>query len=248
MQIFSLVTLMFTSYIIIAQTSEWDGDFNGSLVGVATTISGQANSHQWKASVDAGGYLFNLQGDIEGTFCEGTMTDIQNQESAPFSVSLSGEHLTLTINDINPSSGLKEKMDFVFTKNRNEAQSNTNPSQSGSTNPSARDSQHDPSLVGNWRHTESYVSGEFSFATDWQMQINPDGSFIYSEGRTAGGGPDASMDSGDGKVERGNWKSEKRVMWISDGSGWQAYAEYYRENNYLMFTFNNGKKQVWEKI
>jgi len=240
--------------LMAQQTITWDGYFSGNILGLSATVTGQRNASAWSATVDASGYLFYLQGSIDDMRCSGTMTDAQDRTSIPFMAQLSGLQLILSIQDINPASGLEEQMEFVFTKTNSDISTLQHSgdlkaqSQPSAPNPSGEKVQLDQSLVGNWRYTESYVSGEFSFATDWHMQINADGSFLYGEGRTAGGGPNSSVDSGTGNVEKGTWKTENQVIWVNDGSGWLAYARYYRENGNLMLTFGNGKRQVWEKI
>jgi hypothetical protein len=155
-------------------------------------------------------------------------------------MTLANDGLTLTIHDVNPTTGLEEEMSFSFTRS-------TSGKVTAST-PAVDKSLLDQRLIGNWRRTESYVSGEFSFATDWHLQINSNGTYIYGEGRTVGGGPDSSIDSGDGRSEKGQWKAENQFVWLYDGERWQRYAKYYQEGNNLMFTFDNGSKQIWEKI
>ncbi len=246
MKLFLISTYICLFHSLSAQVStSWDGNFNGHILGITSNLAAQKEGTSWTANIDANGYLFYLTGTLDNMRCTGTMTNAQDQTSVPFVAVLTGSQLALRIHDNNPTTGLKEDMEFVFTKY---AADNSGTNQPDKPLEKVDKTKLDQNLIGNWRYTESYVSGEFSFATDWHMQINSDGSFAYGEGRIAGGGPNSSVDSGAGKVERGHWKSENKVIWLNDGSGWVAYARYYRENGNLMFTFGNGKSQVWEKI
>ena len=102
----------------------------------------------------------------------------------------------------------------------------------------------DQRLAGLWRYTESYVSGSFSGAAQWKMQINADGTYLYGDGQFSGGGAQVSPV----RVEAmamlvvGKWKTEGKVIYVDEGYGWQPYARYYVEGYDLMFTFENGKR------
>ena len=236
---FSLFTCL--SSIIFAQESlSCDGIFHGNLLGIESTLHGQTTGANWNGTIDAGGYLFNLKGSVKGMNLNGTMSDPQTGTSLPFRALLSGNQLTIYIHDINPLSGEKEDMELVFTRSTNQKPV------TASSKPSA--ANIDQRLVGNWRYTDSYVSGQFSFATDYFMRFNQDGTMLWTDGRTAGGGPDISMDSGSGDVHKADWKIDNKVIWLNGGNGWEYYATYYAENERMMLTFKNGNKQVWERL
>ena len=233
---------------MIAQIpSNWNGNFTGNIMGVETILTGVSQGPSWEGVIDASGYRIYLKGSIIDETCSGTMTDPQTQTTVDFRAQSARDAITIFIRDINPYTGVEEDMSFIFTKTADA--SPTLPSNaSGSVSPSISSNQIDRALIGIWRFTDSYVSGDFSFATDYFMEFNGDGTALYTDGRTAGGGPTSSIDSGAGDVHRVNWKAENQVIYIDEGTGWQHYAKYYQENGSLMFTFGNGKRQVWEKI
>ncbi len=248
MKYFLLLSSMFFGHTLTSQiTAAWTGYFEGTLLGLIAPMEGIAQGNTWKGVINVNGYVINLDGSIVGDNCEGTMSDPQTQTSIPFQSQMYGNLLTIRIHDINPLTGLKEDMELVFEK-----KSELSPR--GSTNTEESSSfqvikgKIDPNLIGRWRYTNSYVSGEFSFATDYFMKINADGSLLYTDGRTAGGGPNSSIDSGDGDVYTVSWKAENKIIYLNDGNGWQEYARYYQEGNNLMLTYMNGNKQVWERI
>jgi len=246
--IFLITTCGFTQLSFSQVASEWKGDFIGSMLGVNATMTEAHNGIQWTGTIDVSGYPIQLEGTVIDMECSGTMTDQQTRETTPFTAKYARNQITISIRDLNPISGQVENMDFVFTRTDVFA-----PQESGQTHVTviggSDASKLDRSLIGLWRFTDTYVSGEYSFATDYFIQFNSNGVILVTDGRTAGGGPTSSIDSGDGDVQQGVWKTENKTVWTSDGkSEWQPYARYYVDGNSMMLTYNNGKKQVWEKL
>lgn len=204
-------------------------------MGVNCALKGEQQDNKWSAVIDAQGYIYNISGTIQNNSSTGTLSDPQTLGSIPYKANLSVDQLTITITDMGQTA------DLNFTR-------------SGTSSTFQKeeifvDSKNiDQRLVGNWRHTETYVSGQFSFATDYHMQLLADGTMYYSEGRTAGGGPDISADTGAGDVTRVSWKSENDMIYVNGGSGWEYLARYYKENGSLLLTYGNGNKWIWEKI
>ena len=229
-----------SSYIFAQESASCDGMFHGTLLGIESTLEGKTTGANWNGKIDAGGYLFDLKGTADGPNLKGTMTDPQTGTSLPFRAAILDNQLTIYIHDINPLTGEKEDMELVFMRSTNQTSATTSSKLSASN--------CDPKLVGNWRYTDSYVSGQFSFATDYFMRFNQNGTMLWTDGRTAGGGPDISMDSGTGDVHKADWKIENKVIWLNGGSGWEYYATYYAEDERMMLTFKNGNKQVWERL
>lgn len=246
MKFFLSLSLLWLSNLSYSQIpSPWDGYFTGNILGIDASITAKTTGTQWSGSVDAAGYPLQLKGTVNGMQCKGTMTDPSTQESSPFNANLLGIQLTITIHDVNPLTGKEEEMQFVFNR------SNTPSPPAGNENSANNNiaKNIDQSLIGLWRRTETYVSSGFSFATDYFMQFNANGVVLVSDGRTAGGGPSSSIDSGTGDVHEGTWKTEGNRLWMNDGgSGWVNYARYYVEGNSMMLTFANGKSQVWERL
>lgn len=111
--------------------------------------------------------------------------------------------------------------------------------------------QRDPALVGLWRYSESYTSGDFSMVTQRFLEVRPDGTYSYGKGQVAGGGNSGSFDSGrGGDVITGKWRTENGMIYIDEGGygNWVPYSGYYVEGNSLMLKFNNGAKEIWERL
>ena len=237
------------------ESHSWQGNFEGNFFGIGATISSTLNGRQWVATINVSGYPLQAEGTVNNDQCSGTMTDQSTKETTTFTARLSGNQITIQIRDINPVTGLEEDMQFVFDR--------TGDLESGDdfgVDPSLTDEIEHPSskanatnidrnLIGLWRYTDTYVSGQFSFATDYFMQMEGNGVIITTDGRTAGGGPTSSIVSGEPDTHEGEWKVEGKEIWARDGqSEWYRFAQYYREGNSLMLTYPNGKRQVWERI
>jgi hypothetical protein len=233
--------LLLISMNAFAQISPWTGRFDGTIIGINASISATVNGTQWNADVNASGYPLTLSGGINGNACTGTMNDPSTGAESPFTATLDGSRLIIGIRDINPVSGLEEDMQFTFMRSGDAVPSS-------SFTPAARDENIDERLVGTWRFTEAYVSGDFSVATDFLLQFNEDGTMYATDGRSAGGDANSSIVSGDPDVHEAQWKTENKTLYVNDGTGWQAYASYFAEEYRMMLTYNNGKKQVWERL
>ncbi|PHN01656.1 hypothetical protein [Flavilitoribacter nigricans] len=221
--------------------ANWNGTFNGNIMGTATTMNLQLDGSRLNGTVDAGGYRYNLQGTTNGNRSQGKFSDPQTQGFFDYTAVLNGQQLDLTLQ--NPTNGQSQQI--VFTRSSAGSISpGNNPAQPNAAPPASRDSR----LVGSWNYTDSYTSGEYSFATQWKLIINPDGSYIYGDGRVIGGGGGISGDSGSGgDVVRGQWKTENGIIHINTGAGWQAYARYTTNGQSMLMQFGDGSKQLWKR-
>ena len=231
---------------MVAQTlSDWNGTFSGSIMGVDASLKGTLQGDQWKATINASGYLIELIGTVIDMECKGNANDPKTHTTTPFTASYAHNSITLHITDINPITGLVENMEFIFVKTTTQEAVGTAITKSITLEPTTRDDR----LQGLWRYTESYVSGEYSFATDYFMQLKSNGVILVTDGRTAGGGPTSSLDTGDGDTQEGQWKTENKILFTKiTGGQWQVYARYSIDGNHMMLMFENGNKQVWERI
>jgi hypothetical protein len=108
----------------------------------------------------------------------------------------------------------------------------------------------DPALVGHWRKSESYTSGDFSAASESNIYLLPDGTYRFGASKLYGGGDAGSFGSeGGGGGEQGRWRTANRVLYVLDAASgqWSAYARYYVEGNSALLTYGNGKREVWER-
>jgi hypothetical protein len=98
-------------------------------------------------------------------------------------------------------------------------------------------------LVGHWRWTETFAREGISWATDYHLVLEADGtcsSWSRTEGNVSGGNPET----------RGVWRAEGDgllVRW-EGSSDWQTYARFVADGARLMLTFPNGDRNVYERV
>ncbi len=231
----------------------WNGNFNGSINGTQSVLTIQQSGSTLKGQINAQGYIYNLEGTFSGNQSHGKVTDSGTGGVLDYSATLSGSRVSMTLTFVDQF-GQQGQLPLSFERTtvaQPQGMSNggNNPgSLGGSAGQQEESIQRDPNLIGGWRHTESYTSGEFGMVSEWYLNINADGSYTYGDGKVAGGGDGYSFDSGDGgSRSTGQWKTENSVVYINEGYGWQAYARYYVEGASMMFTFGDGSKQLWER-
>jgi hypothetical protein len=206
------------------------------------TVEDQSGTLSGK--IDAGGYLYLLNGTLSEGIWSGQLQDPQTQGQMQFQATLTGPHLNLLVTYMDPATLQQGSFQLQFIRGDPAASVQDNTATSGETS----DVERDQRLVGVWSYTDSYTSGEFSFASQFKMQVNPDGSYLYGDGRVVGGGPGVGGDSGGGDVTRGQWKTQNQTIYINEGFGWQPYAGYYIEGASLMLKFGDGSRQVWKRV
>lgn len=226
-----------------ASADQWGGSYSGQIAGTATTVKLTQQGNNLNGQVNAGGYMYQLKGTVSAQQAQGQLLDPQTQGSLPFTAGLQGGQLTLNIQS--PGGGPSQSA--VFTKG-GAAPSGASPAPPGQSQQQQQAYERDSRLVGNWNYTDSYTSGDYSFATQWKLIINGDGSYIHGDGRVIGGGPGISGDSGSGgDVTRGQWRTQNGIIYVNTGAGWEAYCRYTTDGSSLLMQFGDGSKQLWKR-
>ncbi len=227
---------------------QWSGDFNGNIAGTPSVLSLTQNGSQISGKIDAGGYIYNIQGSATGNQAQGQVSDPQTGGGMAFQATLQGGAVNMNLSANGQQLNLQFSKGGAPQQSIGQAYNNQQPggmnNSSGNANPASLDQR----VVGNWLYTESNSGGGFSFAAQWRLILQPNGTYVYGDGKIAGGGAGVSGSSGGGGVQsQGQWKTENSVIYINEGAGWQAYARYYVEGASMMFTFGDGSKQVWKR-
>jgi hypothetical protein len=224
----------------------WYGQVDGQPGHMELSVQGG----QLSGRLQSAGYNYTLRGTASGQAARGQMLD-QAGNSLDFELVSQGGELQLHLKVVNSQTGVPQRLTLNFSRNRPGTRAGAwdggQPQASPQGQASAGNEERDPALVGSWSRTDSISSGSASMSTQYFLQINPDGSYVYSIGRSAGGGAGWGMDSGPGESIPGQWKTSQRVVYIQErGVGqWIPYARYYVEGNRLMFTFDNGNREIW---
>lgn len=250
------------------------GTYRGDIAGTPATLTLETAAGGLRGAIDAGGYGYTLQGSVSGNVGQGTLADPQTGANMPFEISEQAGAVTLIMLVQDPSSGQSQRVPFTFNRDgvgaagvqsgggaagyggSAGAQAGHGAGPAGGAGQQAN-VQRDPALVGNWSYNETYTSNDalssFSAVTRYFLQISPDGSYAYgSGGMSAGLDNDlgsVSGNSGGGDVSRGQWRTENNIVYIMEPGSpqWVPYAKYYVEGSSMMFTFGNGKRQVWHR-
>jgi len=228
------------------ESSNWAGTYQGYLNGSRTTLTLEDQGGPFTAQiVDDTGYLYNLKGTIEGDTATGELHD----PAAGGTMELEAELQANAINMKLYQTFLEMRISEIdITYNRTEGDSNGANNTAANTAP-APAADLDARLVGTWRYTSTYVSGDFSVASDYTMIVNADGTYQYGDARIAGGGSSGTFDSGSGgDVTTGRVMTKNKQLFVDEGYGWQLYASYMCDGARLLLTFQNGNKQIWERI
>lgn len=226
-----------------------DGAYHGDLNGTPATLTLQQDGPALRGAIDAGGYGYALSGTVSGSGGEGTLTDPQAGSAMPFELAAQGSALTLTILATDPY-GQVQRIPFSFQRAGGSGSPGAaTPPSPGPPAGAEANVQRDPALVGMWSYSNTYNSGDFSGTTRLQMQVNPDGTYLYGGGGVSISGDSGSGRSGSGDVTRGEWRTEGNIVHVR-GAGspqWTPYARYYIEGGQMLFTFGDGSRQVWTR-
>lgn len=235
-----------------ATPSGFAGNYLGNLNGVQANMNLQQQGNQLSGTINAGGYMYQLQGTVQGNNSQGQILDPQTQGQMSYQAMLNGNTINMTLTTQNPYSGQPQQLSLQFQKGNSTQQNPNNAynqSQSTAGNQGNNYAERDQRLVGIWSRSESYNSGDFGFATQESMQVLADGTYLVGDSRVIGGGPGITGDTGNsnGVSARGQWKTQGNIIYISEGAGWQPFARYYVEGYKMMLTFGDGTKQVWSR-
>lgn len=114
----------------------------------------------------------------------------------------------------------------------------------------------DARLVGRWRYTDTYVSGDFSMVDEEHLVLEADGTFRIG-GRVMGGmqhSDDAGMYTGDSSVDsgrradaHGRWHTHEKRITLRWENGRVEEWEYLISAGEMMFRSGDAKK-LWERL
>lgn len=212
----------------------WKGSYAGTLQGVPVVLLLDCAEGVYTGRMEAEGYPYALRLTPTGDFtATGTFSDPQLGGVLSCTTIWHQGTLELHIGEEEAAAGVTP-LHLVFQRTADEVRSA----------PSTSDGTRDARLIGTWTFSESYVSGSYSFATEWRLTLLADGT-LRQVGRTVGGGPDVSGDSGEGEVATGRWRTRDGRLELDAGAGFAPHACYVCDGDRVMFTLANGDKQVW---
>lgn len=225
---------------LMAMACPWQGTYTGTLQGVPVSLTLQCEGETYVGHMEAEGYPYTLHlSQVDAGTATGTFADPALGGTRSCSARWTSGTLTLLIGEGEALLAGGTPLELVFRRTA------TQVLRTPVAAPKAQDrGTRDGRLVGTWVYSESYVSGSYSFATEWRLTLGADGS-LRQVGRTVGGGPDVSGDSGEGEVATGRWRTQEGRIEVDLGTGFAPHARYVCDGARVMFTLTNGDKQVW---
>lgn len=234
MRLFLIALFLLAAQVVLA--CAWKGSYAGTLQDVPVVLLLDCSEGVYKGLMEAEGYPYAVRLTPNGsTTATGTFSDPQLGGVLSCTARWQEGTLELHIGEEEAAAGVKP-LHLVFQR--------TSAALPAPAPPEVEEGISDARLIGTWTYSESYVSGSYSFATEWRLTLLADGT-LRQVGRTVGGGPDVSGDSGEGEVATGRWRTRDGHLELDAGAGFAPHARYVCDGDRVMFTLANGDKQVW---
>jgi hypothetical protein len=74
------------------QSTGFDGSYIGQIQGTATNLQLATRGNALSGNANAGGYIYNLAGTVQGDHCAGRLQDPQNGAAMAFEAAPAGRH------------------------------------------------------------------------------------------------------------------------------------------------------------
>ena len=217
-----------------------DGDYIGQIQGTATSLQLTTSGNTLTGNANAGGYVYNLTGTVQGDHCAGQLQDPQNGAAMAFEAALQGNTLLLQIAFPDLYTGGFNNVTLQFQRQGAGSQ-NTAEHEYQTTDPS----ELDPALMGEWMRSQSMSGGGIAVVTQERLRISPDGTFLMYDSKAVG-----PMGTSQGsETLSGQWRTEQGIIHVKAAGqpGWMPYGRYIVQGASLMFTLADGSRELWQR-
>jgi hypothetical protein len=191
-----------------------------------------------------GANTITLRGQALGPYARGTMSS--GGESGEFEALVQGETLTLRLSTTTESVPLQ-----LQRVNPSAAASPPVPVPAPSPGPPVQTGAGDPRLVGTWVGQSMISSGDASMTSEQFLVFHADGSYAYGQGRAVAGGSGWSYDGGaGGATERGRWRTEDNLLYLSSEPGqWKRIGRYgmTEDGQTMRIIYDAGGRKLWSR-
>ena len=185
-----------------------------------------------------------LRGQALGPYARGTMSS--GDESGEFEALVQGETLSLRLSTKTESVPLQ-----LQRVNPSAAASPPAPVPAPRPGPPVQTGAGDPRLVGTWVGQSMISSGDASMASEQFLVFHADGSYAYGQGRAVAGGSGWSYDGGaGGATERGRWRTEENLLYLSSQDGqWKRIGRYgvTEDGQTMRIIYDAGGRKLWSR-
>ena len=131
------------------QDDAWTGTYKGYIEGVEAVMKLQLTKDRVTGTVDAGGYLYQINWSVEGSECMGNIVDLQTKGSMQSRGIKEGKKIKVVVIE-----GYNSFQIEFYPLNEKDASENSTKDQPAQT--------LDPNLFGHWIYSNSYTSGSYS--------------------------------------------------------------------------------------
>ena len=216
------------------QTGDFDGDYIGQIQGTTTSLRLATRGNTLSGNANAGGYLYNLTGTVQGQHGSGRLQDPQNGAVMGFEAALRGDTLLLSISGGVNDVTLQFQRQPAGSLNTGEIKDRP-----------ADHSNLDPVLPGEWMRSQSMSGGGIAVVTQERLRINPDGTFLMYDAKAVG--PTGTHQGSE--TLSGQWRTEQGIIHVkvSGQPGWMPYGRYLVQGGSLMFTLADGSRELWQR-
>ncbi|MBK8442589.1 MAG: hypothetical protein IPL35_03855 [Sphingobacteriales bacterium] len=232
------------------QAVNFSGTFTLNQNGVVITLSGEQKDSDYKGTLVSGQDYATVTGVVgDDEMMSGVVAEGDGSASYLFSAVLHGETLIFSMYlGLVPVELSLQRSTAAATSVPPAASNVTLPNNNTAPPNKTAANIDDNRLVGLWRYTDVMSSGGFgdymSWATDYFLLLNADGTFEYTQGSSAGGGSYGAYEAGGSVIAKGTWSSaDKNLMLYYDGQTEQI--PYSCDGNNMMHKTN---KRIWERV
>lgn len=251
----NLLLLLFPFFSFTLQAQNFTGKYITTQNGAEFIVEfKQAANQQITGQISVAGEKGALKGSVAKGIANGTITDATTQQIFNFEAKIADNSLTFIMYVKNEDSGESVPLTFLLERSDgNLKQQQTTPV--GNLDPAkAPQKPRDAKLVGIWRATETINSGSgesyMGRSTDYFMQFTKEGIAGVWQGKSAGGGANASFKSdGDSEIMQIYWYTEPSIFVLVDpNSKEELKTKYQFHEGQLVTTKPDGKYAFWTKV
>ena len=221
-----------------SRPNNFDGSYIGQIQGTTTSLELTTSGDTVSGNANAGGYIYNLTGTVQGDHCAGQLQDPQNGAAMAFEAALQGDILLLQIAFPDLYSGGSNNVTLQF-------QRQGAGSQNTGENQTPDQSALDPALMGEWMRSQSMSGGGIAVVTQERLRISPDGTFLMYDSKAVG-----PMGTSQGaETLSGQWRTEQGIIHVKAAGqpNWMPYGRYIVQGASLMFTLADGTRELWQR-
>lgn len=235
----------------VAAVASWSGAYWGTVSGqVLRAVFEEVEGGVQGEMRDPTGYLYQILAQTAAGAGVGVLLDPRTGAQMMVELQLSGDSMAVVIQSMPGGSAQAPPIEVLLFRGEvpAEALGPASMGSPGSAQAPGAPGAGDGRLVGTWRYSQSYTSGDFSMVTSYNFVLLPDGHFSYGSGGVQGGGDAGSLGSQGGITNQGRWRTENDVLLLNEGAGWQPYARFVVDAQQMMLIFGDDSRQLWQRI